>query len=81
MSAAELIERSHAGVVCPPEDPQALADAVSRLARLLADELEAMGRAGRAFYDAELAMQVGVDRFEEILMEVASAARGGSRRR
>ncbi len=46
---AELIERSEAGLVVPPEDPAALSDAVIRMAGMTAQAREQLGRNGRRF--------------------------------
>jgi colanic acid biosynthesis glycosyl transferase WcaI len=64
--AADLIERSGAGVVCTPENPESLAAAVAELANLGAGRLAEMGCAGREFYNRELSLTAGVDRFEAV---------------
>lgn len=46
---AELVTAAGCGIVTPPEDPQALADAVRRLADTPSAERERMGAAGRAY--------------------------------
>jgi glycosyltransferase involved in cell wall biosynthesis len=46
--AAELIEKAKAGVVVPPEDPDALATAVLKL-RASPDEARRLGKAGRTY--------------------------------
>src|SRR5205085_1427394 len=50
---AEVISRAGAGIVCPPEDAQALADGI---AELTADPARAreMGASGRRFVEARL---------------------------
>ncbi len=68
--APALVEAAHAGVVCPPEDPTALAEAVADLATRSTKELSKMGQAGRAYYDAELSMKVGVQRYLDIFHRV-----------
>jgi len=45
---ADLVREAGAGVVVPPEDPPALAEAIRRLAAMDPGELARMGRAGRA---------------------------------
>jgi len=69
--AADLVERAGAGLSCPPENPTALVDTVLRFADLPTAELEAMGQRGRAYYEQELSMAIGVKRFEGILQSVA----------
>jgi lipopolysaccharide/colanic/teichoic acid biosynthesis glycosyltransferase/glycosyltransferase involved in cell wall biosynthesis len=64
--AAELVERAGAGLSCEPENALALADAVTRMSAMPQAELEAMGAAGRSFYERELSLRAGVDRFEEV---------------
>jgi len=50
---AHVVEEAGAGIACPAEDAQALADAVRRLERSPADVLEQMGRSGRTYYEAQ----------------------------
>ena len=64
--AADLVRAAGAGITCEPDDPEGLAAAVRRLARMPADEREALGRRGRAFYDSELSLGAGVSRFERL---------------
>lgn len=47
---ARLVREAHAGLSAPAEDAVALADAVLRLYRMTAEEREAMGQNGRAYY-------------------------------
>lgn len=71
---AELVTRSGAGWVCPPQDPAALAEAVAQAAACGAGALAAAGAKGRAFYLESLSMDASVEAFERVL---AAAARGG----
>jgi colanic acid biosynthesis glycosyl transferase WcaI len=71
-NAAELILRSGAGIVCEPEQPASIAEAIRDLASLSSGQLDAMGKAGREFYTKELSLAAGVDRFESTFR----AARG-----
>jgi glycosyltransferase involved in cell wall biosynthesis len=76
---AEVITRADAGVVCPPEEPAALAEA---LARVTADPERAgvMGRNGRRYVEANLTRQVAVERLDRAVTSLArpkaSPARG-----
>ena len=72
--AADLVRAAGAGVVVPAHDPEALADAVARLAALPAAEREAMGQAGRRYYDEHLSMARGVTEFERVFTRVARAS-------
>jgi glycosyltransferase involved in cell wall biosynthesis len=64
--AAQLIERSGGGVVCQPEDPASIAQAVSRLDSSSPARLAEMGQFGRDFYNRELSLAMGADRFERV---------------
>lgn len=68
--AADLVIRAGAGIKCQPEDPAQIANAVRQLRRMPADQLNAMGRAGKAYYDAELSLKVGTKRYEQIFQDV-----------
>ena len=74
--AAELIEASGGGVTCEPGDPVSLADAVEKLARMEPAALQAMGQRGKEYYDSELSLRIGTQRFIRILE--AATARGRS---
>jgi colanic acid biosynthesis glycosyl transferase WcaI len=72
--AADLIEAHSCGIVVPPESPDALAEAVRKLAdsRELRDR---MGQAGRAFVEADYSWSVIVTRWlREIGWESGSPA-------
>lgn len=64
--AAELVVRAGAGIKCQPEDPAKIAQAVRKLYHMPADQLQAMGQAGKAYYDTELSLAVGARKYEEI---------------
>lgn len=68
--AAELVERAHAGVACPPEDAEILAAKIIELRRSPRERLQEMGENGREFYRRELSMQVAVGHFEELFRVV-----------
>jgi glycosyltransferase involved in cell wall biosynthesis len=70
--AARLAERSRAAVVVPPEDPQALADAV-RWVRAHPTEAAAMGQRGREFARTRL-RSVQAERLEQVLVETVDRA-------
>ena len=63
--AAELIEHAGAGIVCRPEDAVSIAAAVEKLMLLPGEELDAMGKNGKRFYQQELSLQTGVRHFEK----------------
>ncbi len=68
--AADLVTESGCGLLCKPEDPRSLADAVIQLAQMPKQDRIEMGARGRAFYRARLSMEVGVERFIEIFERV-----------
>ena len=69
--AGELVQRAHAGVVCKPEDPDALAQAMLKLYRMPAGEREQLGKNGREFYLREMSLAVGGARIEQLFERVA----------
>jgi lipopolysaccharide/colanic/teichoic acid biosynthesis glycosyltransferase/glycosyltransferase involved in cell wall biosynthesis len=68
--AADLVKRSQSGVLCEPGNPQSIADAVKELVDLGPERLDAMGRNGRAFYDRELSVSIGVENFVNVFKAV-----------
>ncbi|MEN6449986.1 MAG: glycosyltransferase family 4 protein [Thermoguttaceae bacterium] len=75
--AAELVARSGGGVACPPQNAAAMAAAVARLRAMSRQEREAMAARGRAFYDEQLSLAVGVERFEQAFRAAAGQCRSG----
>ena len=67
--SARLLELAGGGVVVPPEDADALADAVRRLARD-SGLAAAMGARGRAFARQRLRVDQAA-RLEQVLLEVS----------
>ncbi len=64
---AELLKRSGAALVAPPEDARALAEVVCAMADLPRDQRDAMGAAGRRFYRDHLSFEKAMDRTLEVL--------------
>ncbi|TDC72478.1 glycosyltransferase WbuB [Micromonospora sp. KC606] len=73
---AELVERTRAGLSCPPEDWATLADRFWLASTIPAPARAEMGRRGREAYLREMSLRAGVDRIEGLLREVA-VGRGG----
>ena len=71
--AAELVRRSGGGISAAPESAEGIADAVTRLVSMPKGDREAMGRRARQFYEAELSVSAGVDRFAKSLRELIDA--------
>jgi glycosyltransferase involved in cell wall biosynthesis len=67
--AARILTHAGAGIVVPPEDPQALADGIGRLATSPGDARR-MGERGRAFAAGRL-RSVQAARLEQVLAAVA----------
>jgi glycosyltransferase involved in cell wall biosynthesis len=68
--AADLVKRSHSGILCEPGNPESIANAVRQFAESSPDQLAAMGRRGSEFYKRELSVSAGVDRFDAVLKQV-----------
>ncbi len=73
---AELVRQAGSGLLCPPQDPEALATAVAQLVAMHAEAREQMGRNGAAFYAEKLAMEIGVARFEKRMRLLANDCAG-----
>jgi colanic acid biosynthesis glycosyl transferase WcaI len=69
---AEVVEDAEAGVICPPEQPEALAEAI---AGLTADpgRARALGLNGRRYVEANLTRRVAVERIERALHSMSGA--------
>lgn len=65
---ARIIAEAGAGEACAPEDPHALAELIRRFSRLPAARRDAMGTAGRAYFDHHFEMRPQVERLADILM-------------
>lgn len=70
--AANLVSEAAAGIVCPPENPPEIADAVERLFLLPVGDRMILGRNGREYYEKYLSLSKGVDQFERIFFEVVA---------
>jgi colanic acid biosynthesis glycosyl transferase WcaI len=75
--AAELLERSGAGLVCEPENPASIAEGVRLLFEAGQSRLRAMGQAGRDFYERELTLEAAVDKFDVVFQQAHRACRQG----
>jgi colanic acid biosynthesis glycosyl transferase WcaI len=76
-AAAELVERAGAGVVAPPEDAAALADACRTMATMTAADRLRLGRNGREYLRAHHTLEHVLADYERVLM----AQRPGRSRR
>jgi colanic acid biosynthesis glycosyl transferase WcaI len=69
---SELVKRAKAGLTCTPEKPQSVAEAVEKFFIMSHEELELMGSNGKRFYEQELSLHIGAQRFEKIFRCVAT---------
>ena len=65
-----LVEKGKAGLACIPEDSQSIAAAVEQFCCMSRRELDDMGERGKTFYETELSLAVGVNKFEEIFYSI-----------
>jgi colanic acid biosynthesis glycosyl transferase WcaI len=63
-NAAEMVEKSKAGLCCQPDNAESIAAAVERFCEMQPEELHTMGVNGKKFYESDLCMAVGINRFE-----------------
>jgi colanic acid biosynthesis glycosyl transferase WcaI len=68
---AEVITSADAGVVCPPEHPAALAEAIAQVTAD-PDRARTMGLNGRRYVEANLTRRVAVERLDRALGSMAS---------
>lgn len=73
--AADVVRDAGAGLVCPPEDPAALAQAVRDLLAMPAEQRRVMGQAGRQAFLEHYTRQILVDRYEALFEEIAKRNR------
>lgn len=73
--AADLVRDAGAGMVVPPDDPEAMAEAVRTMASLPVAERDAMGQRGRAYVRQRFAKEKVIGLYEELLENIA-ATRG-----
>ncbi len=63
---ADLIVETGSGIVCPPEDPRALAQAVRFLVQQPEEERQKMGDAGRQAFLSRFTRQVLVKKYDQL---------------
>jgi glycosyltransferase involved in cell wall biosynthesis len=67
---ARVVTKAGAGITCPAEDAQALADAVIRLRDATPEELEQMSRRGLSFYEKNFEPKLLATRLAQILFDL-----------
>src|SRR5262249_62142895 len=73
---ARIILEAGAGVVCPAEQPQALADAVIRLADMPKEDRERMGRRGAGYYAAHFYRAMVLQQLDRWMQKLTARAGG-----
>lgn len=71
---ARIVLEAQAGLTCPAEQPEALAEAVLAMARLSPQERQAMAQRARAYFERHFERTTLLDRLEGWMREVAGAA-------
>lgn len=72
--AADLVTKAKAGLVCEPENPNSIAEAIRRFLAMSQVERDAMGANGRRFYEQQLSSTIGIKRFERIFESLAKSS-------
>jgi glycosyltransferase involved in cell wall biosynthesis len=70
--AGELVREAGAGLVCRPEDPADMARAIDELHGMARERRDAMGAAGRAFYERRLSLAVAGRQLDEIFRRLTA---------
>jgi len=69
---ARVVEEAGAGVICPTEDPKALADAVLKLYNMSELDREEIGQNGRRYFEKNFEREMLLDRLEGWMRELVS---------
>jgi glycosyltransferase involved in cell wall biosynthesis len=67
---ASLVKAARSGICFEPENAASMVDAVRAMLALSEEERQAMGAQGKAFYLANLSVQVGTKAFIELFSDV-----------
>lgn len=79
--AAEIVERARAGLICEPENPEAMASSILEMYRMPVQVREQFGQNGREFYLREMSQASGINRMREILQSAMESRRTGGNSR
>jgi glycosyltransferase involved in cell wall biosynthesis len=71
---ADLVSLSGAGLVCPPDDVEALVAAVRSLREAPSERRDAMGAAAHGFFLSNFRMADLVRRYVSVLLQAASGS-------
>ena len=72
-AAADILRGADAGLVVPPEDPAAMADAMIEMSGYSAERLAEMGRNGKRHYDQHMTFEIGTNTMIRVIAEVEKA--------
>ncbi|MEQ1775285.1 MAG: glycosyltransferase family 4 protein [Burkholderiales bacterium] len=64
---ADIVMASGAGLACPAEDPERLAETVLSLYKMSHEERQAMGRNGRAYFEAHFERELVIGKIEQLM--------------
>lgn len=73
---AEVVEDGRSGLLVPPGNPEALADAMKRIEQMRKEERQAMGAQGRALVERQYATSHIMDVWERLYSELARSGAG-----
>lgn len=74
--AASIVEQSACGLIVVPEDAASIAASAIRLFQLSTDDLEAMGKRGKEYYQQHFSLEVGVNAFGTLFNKLATNQAG-----
>lgn len=74
--AAELIRDAGAGLICEPENPSSMAQAIMEMYRMPKPQLEEMGAKGRAYYMNHLSLDIAGAKMDSIFKEIKKGKQG-----
>jgi colanic acid biosynthesis glycosyl transferase WcaI len=69
--AAEIVRSAGAGLVCPAENPTAMAEMVRQFYSMPSAQLQEMGKRGRKVFLEQFSQEALLERFEQLLTSVA----------
>lgn len=70
--AANLVKAANAGICCNPDSPEDIAKSVLHLYGMSNSKKEQMGRDGQKFYESEISLKIGAEKFERVFLATIS---------
>lgn len=70
---SRVIEEAGAGLTCPAESPEDLANSVLKFYNMPKEDREEIGRKGRAYFENNFEREMLLDRLEDLIVKVASS--------